>query len=78
MTIHIDSHGTATIQPSEEVADVMEHGGLADLITAATTDAELDLLHTAAEAGNVGPIEGLRLEMTRWRDEQLAYALLAA
>lgn len=78
MTIVIDTHGTATVQPSEEAWLVMVDGGLEDLITAGTSDAELDMLCAAAEAGNVGPIPGLREEMTRWRDEQLAYALLAA
>ncbi|CPR93493.1 hypothetical protein PP568_06890 [Mycobacteroides abscessus] len=68
MTIHIDTQGTATIHAVDEVARVMEHGGLAALITATTTDAELDLLHAAAEAGNVGPIVGLRAEMSWWRD----------
>lgn len=68
MTISIDPAGVATVYPSEEVAQVMEDGGLADLITAVTTDADLDTLHAAAEAGNCGPIEGLRWEMGRWRD----------
>ncbi|WP_071288498.1 hypothetical protein [Mycolicibacterium llatzerense] len=78
MTIYIDSRGVAVVQPSDEVWQVMEHGGLADLVTADSTDAELDVLAAAAEAGNVGPIAGLREEMTRWRDEMLVYALLAA
>lgn len=73
MTIHIDTQGTATVQPSEEVADVM-YNGLADLISAATNDAELDAYLTAAEAGNGGPLEGLRWEMGRWRDLLARYA----
>lgn len=74
MTISIDTGGTATVYPSEEVANVMEHGGLSDLISGSTTDAELDVLAAAAEAGNVGPIQGLRWEMGRWRDELAASA----
>lgn len=38
-------------------------GGLDEVVTANTTDAELDLLVTAAEAGHGGAIPGLRREL---------------
>ncbi|MFV8137459.1 hypothetical protein ACNQR7_07795 [Mycolicibacterium senegalense] len=38
-------------------------GGLDEVVTANTTDAELDVLVTAAEAGHGGAIPGLRREL---------------
>jgi hypothetical protein len=44
--------------------------GVAELINAGTTDAGLDAYVVAAEAGNGGPIPGLREELHRLRDAQ--------
>lgn len=45
-------------------------GGLDELISAETTDTELDLLVTSAEAGHGGAIPGLRRELTALRDAE--------
>lgn len=43
-------------------------GGVDELVTAETTDAQLDLLVTAAEAGHGQPIPGLRRELELLRE----------
>ncbi|MGV7586302.1 hypothetical protein PJI74_01040 [Mycobacterium kansasii] len=43
-------------------------GGVDELVTANTTDSELDVLVTAAEAGYGQPIPGLRRELELLRD----------
>ncbi|MBE5513792.1 Uncharacterised protein [Mycobacteroides abscessus subsp. abscessus] len=45
-------------------------GGVDELISAATTDTELEVLVTAAEAGHGGSIPGLRRELELLRDAE--------
>lgn len=45
-------------------------GGLDEVVTAETTDAQLDLLVTAAEAGHGGAIPGLRRELELLREAE--------
>ncbi|SKR41428.1 Uncharacterised protein [Mycobacteroides abscessus subsp. abscessus] len=48
-------------------------GGLDELISAETTDTELDLLVTAAEAGHGQPILGLRRQLELLREGEQAH-----
>lgn len=45
-------------------------GGVDEVVTAETSDAQLDLLVTAAEAGHGGSIPGLRHELELLRDAE--------
>ncbi|MBX8687420.1 hypothetical protein GO011_08250 [Mycobacterium sp. 20091114027_K0903767] len=45
-------------------------GGVAELVTASTTDTELDAIAVAAEAGHGAPIPELREELGRLRDAE--------
>ncbi|OBG24086.1 hypothetical protein A5768_22195 [Mycolicibacterium fortuitum] len=60
---------TTAIAPyiRDDVQQVM-HDSVAGLITAITTNAELDAYSIAAEAGNGGPLFGLREAMGQLRD----------
>ncbi|SKR41669.1 Uncharacterised protein [Mycobacteroides abscessus subsp. abscessus] len=51
------------------VRNVLDNG-VGELVTYATTDAEITTYVTAAEAGSGGPLPGLREELTRLRDEE--------
>lgn len=63
-----------TLTDEEIVVQSVLDLGIAELITHATTNEQIDAYVTAAEAGAGGPLFGLKAELTRLRDAEAAEA----
>lgn len=66
---HLRSFAMDTASAAVLVQSVLD-AGVAELITAATSDSELDAIVTVAQAGHGAPIPGLREELRRVRDAE--------